>query len=64
MGAKFRGYFITGSCAVSSGLYCGGNGVTGAANILYRCTTGPLSYVETCAAGCEGRPAGYPDRCK
>lgn len=53
-----------GSCAVSSGLYCGGNGVTGAANILYRCTTGTLSYVETCAAGCERRPAGYPDRCK
>ncbi len=53
-----------GSCAVSSGLYCGGNGVTGAANILYRCTAGTLTYVQTCAAGCERRPAGYPDRCK
>mgnify|MGYP000514680138 CR=1 FL=1 len=53
-----------GSCAVSSGLYCGGNGVTGAANILYRCTAGKLSYVETCAAGCDRRPPGYPDRCK
>jgi hypothetical protein len=53
-----------GRCTVASGLYCGGNGVTGAANILYRCTSGTLSYVETCAAGCERRPSGYPDRCK
>ena len=49
---------------MSSGLYCGGNGVTGAPNILYRCTAGALSYVETCATDCERRPAGYPDRCK
>ena len=52
-----------GACAVTNGLYCGGNGVTGAANILYRCTDRVLKYVETCSKGCDRRPAGTPDRC-
>lgn len=51
------------SCTSGDGVYCGGNGVTGAANILYRCTDRKLSYVETCARGCDRRPAGYPDAC-
>ncbi len=51
-------------CSVVNGLYCGGNGVVGAANILYRCSDRVLQYVETCAAGCERRPAGTPDRCR
>lgn len=52
------------ACPGGDGLYCGGNGVTGAANILYRCTDRKLTYVETCAKGCDRRPPGYPDRCK
>lgn len=52
------------TCSVTSGLYCGGNGVVGAANILYRCTDRVLTYVETCANGCERRPSGTPDRCR
>jgi hypothetical protein len=53
-----------GSCSVTNGLYCGGNGVVGATNILYRCSDRVLKYVETCAKGCERRPTGTPDRCR
>ena len=53
-----------GACAVSNGLYCGGNGVTGAANVLYRCTDRVLKFVQTCSKGCERRPTGSPDRCR
>lgn len=53
-----------GACSVTNGLYCGGNGVVGAANVLYRCSDRVLKYVETCAAGCERRPTGTPDRCR
>lgn len=53
-----------GACSTANGLYCGGNGVVGAANILYRCSDRVLGYVETCARGCERRPPGTPDRCR
>ena len=63
-GTSDRCAAVPGSCSVTNGLYCGGNGVTGAANILYRCTDRVLRYVETCGKGCERRPTGTPDRCR
>jgi hypothetical protein len=53
----------TGSCPLGNGLYCGGNGITGDATKLYRCTDGALAVVETCAAGCFAKPAGEADAC-
>lgn len=51
-----------GRCAVADGLYCGGNGVSGASNVLYRCTNGWVTVAQRCAA-CEWMPDGANDRC-
>jgi len=51
------------SCAFGNGLYCGGNGVNGDSDKLYRCTNGVVTLEAVCAAGCETRPNGYDDRC-
>lgn len=51
------------ACAFGNGLYCGGNGVNGDANKLYRCTNGVVTLETVCAGGCERRPNGYNDRC-
>lgn len=53
----------TGDCGLGDGLYCGGNGVEGAADTLYRCTGGTPKVEETCDAGCQWMPAGTSDRC-
>ena len=53
-----------GSCPNGDGLYCGGNGVSGNTNDLYRCTGGRLSLVQSCGNGCERMPSGSPDRCR
>lgn len=52
-----------GSCPLGNGLYCGGNGITGNANTLYRCTGGALTVQSTCSAGCMKMPAGQNDAC-
>jgi hypothetical protein len=49
-------------CPWGDGLYCGGNGVAGAADTLYRCRAGALSVAEVCVS-CESMPAGTDDRC-
>lgn len=51
------------SCPLGNGLYCGGNGIPGDANTLYRCTGGAVTVEATCAAGCLHAPAGSPDAC-
>lgn len=51
------------SCWLGNGLYCGGNGVNGDANTLYRCTDGVVTVEETCSAGCEKKPNGFNDVC-
>jgi hypothetical protein len=53
----------TGSCPLGNGLYCGGNGITGSTNTLYRCTDGALAVEQTCAAGCFVKPDGEADAC-
>lgn len=52
-----------GSCPLGNGLYCGGNGITGNANTLYRCTNGALTVEASCIAGCFYAPDGKPDAC-
>jgi hypothetical protein len=52
------------SCALGDGLYWGGNGVNGAANMLYRCTGGVSAVERTCAGGCQKQPDGYNDTCR
>jgi hypothetical protein len=51
------------ACAFGNGLYCGGNGVNGDADKLYRCTNGVVTLEAVCAGGCEKRPNGFNDRC-
>lgn len=51
------------SCPYGDGLYCGGNGVTGNARNLYRCTGGSVTLAEVCIE-CERMPIGQNDRCK
>ena len=51
-------------CPSGEGLYCGGNGIAGDANVLYRCAAGALTVANRCADGCEQMPAGVSDRCK
>lgn len=53
-----------GACAgLDSGLYCGGNKVTGDPNTLYRCINGNLSVVNVCSGGCKPMPEGSDDQC-
>ncbi len=52
-----------GECRLGNGLYCGGNGVNGAANVLYRCENGTVSYVAQCYGPCVRMPDGYHDKC-
>jgi hypothetical protein len=54
---------MTSGCPSGDGLYCGGDGVSGDANTLYRCTGGNLAVVELCATKCQTLPAGQNDRC-
>ena len=50
-------------CAFGNGLYCGGNGVPGATNQLYRCTAGVPALERTCANDCARAPDGTNDKC-
>lgn len=51
-------------CAVlQDGAYCGGHGVCGARNTLYRCLGGHRSVIEVCPNRCVWMPSGTPDRC-
>lgn len=52
------------NCAYGDGLYCGGNGVSGATNTLYRCSAGSRTLVRVCASGCVARAAGVDDACQ
>jgi hypothetical protein len=52
-----------GECQLGNGLYCGGNGVNGAANVLYRCTNGTVSRVAQCYGPCVRMPDGINDKC-
>ena len=50
-------------CAFGNGLYCGGNGVPGATNQLYRCTDDVPALEQTCANDCARMPDGINDQC-
>jgi hypothetical protein len=50
-------------CPYGDGLYCGGNGIDGDPQVLYRCAGGVLEMHESCAAGCDARPPGFDDAC-
>ena len=54
----------TQACVSGDGLYCGGNGIAGNANTLYRCQGGIVSLVQVCTAGCIPRSPGFNDGCK
>jgi hypothetical protein len=51
------------SCPSGNGLYCGGDGIVGSANVLYQCSNGTLSVVRTCPNGCRVNPPGVDDGC-
>jgi hypothetical protein len=52
-----------GECALGNGLYCGANGVRGAANVLYRCENGTVRKVAQCIGPCVRMPDGIHDKC-
>jgi hypothetical protein len=52
------------NCVAGSGLYCGGNGVSGDSDVLFRCGGGKIVPEQRCANGCERESAGVDDRCK
>lgn len=51
------------SCWLGNGLYCGGNGVNGNADTLYRCSDGVVTEEQACSNGCEKKPNGFNDVC-
>jgi hypothetical protein len=50
-------------CPFGSGLYCGGNGLSGDTKTLYRCTAGSVSVEQTCGGSCVNEAPGVNDRC-
>jgi hypothetical protein len=52
------------SCAQGDGLYCGGNGVNGDVNTLFRCTGGVVSVEQKCDNTCVPQPDGLNDICQ
>jgi hypothetical protein len=52
-----------GACPHGDGLYCGGDGISGDASTLYRCTGGNLTVVQVCSGGCQKMPPGQNDTC-
>ena len=46
------------------GLFCGGNGASGLASELFKCTAGKASRVESCENGCVATPPGGADYCR
>lgn len=53
-----------GSCCTSNGaLACGGNGIEGDPNALYRCDGTRYVQQKACGAACVRLPNGTPDRC-
>ena len=54
----------TQTCTYGNGLYCGGNGITGNTDTLYRCANGAISVEQVCSAGCATQPVGQNDTCK
>jgi hypothetical protein len=61
--AALRVAAVSTNCVNGNGLYCGGDGVTGNRNTLFRCTNGTVTEVGLCATVCEFEPAGVPDQC-
>lgn len=53
----------SGDCAWGDGYYCGGNGVTGDEQTLFRCSGGTPSVSETCTGSCIAEAAGVDDHC-
>ncbi|MBK7861413.1 MAG: hypothetical protein IPJ65_22920 [Archangiaceae bacterium] len=50
-------------CTAVGGLSCGGNGIEGNADTLYRCDGTRYVASQQCGAACVQRPSGVPDRC-
>lgn len=53
----------TQSCSAGNGLYCGGNGIAGNADTLYRCHDGTVSVETVCPVDCVPQPTGINDTC-
>jgi hypothetical protein len=54
----------TQTCGDGNGLYCGGNGIAGNPDTLYRCHDGVITVSSACAAGCVVQPPGTNDSCR
>jgi hypothetical protein len=54
----------TQTCTAGNGLYCGGNGIAGNEDTLYRCQNGVVSVAQVCTTACVERPIGQNDTCQ
>jgi hypothetical protein len=52
------------SCPFGEGLYCGGNGISGDPNTLFRCGGGRIVAEKKCASGCARMTNGKNDACR
>lgn len=52
------------ACPYGDGDYCGGNGISGASDVLFTCGGGTIVAKQRCAGGCEARAIGENDRCR
>ncbi len=51
-------------CNIDATPTCGGNGLAGDLNTLYRCSGGLVQRIETCVNGCQANAANTADACK
>jgi hypothetical protein len=54
----------TQTCSAGNGLYCGGNGIAGNPDTLYRCQNGTVSLDQVCTTTCVNQPTGINDTCE
>lgn len=50
-------------CPYGAGMYCGTNGISGSAKVLFECGSGKIVAKQRCANGCDARTVGENDRC-
>ena len=52
------------TCRSGAGKYCGGDGISGAPDVLFDCQEGLITPLERCAGSCAWQNAGVDDYCR
>jgi hypothetical protein len=51
------------TCEHGIGLYCGGNGISGDPDVLFRCSAGQITVEQRCPDGCIAKQPNVNDEC-